>query len=144
MKMYFTNANQVDSGTYLDNVHRFRPIGFEEGASAGIDTQIGLPKPAHVDDSTNVTDYIWAELIAIEPPESWPEVDDDFPNKCLCTGTLIRELNSDKCHAAKETSNMWTSFSVWMRYAGRRMRDPPPTSQEGRNEFYRKFVQTDF
>ena len=47
VQFYLLDANQVDPGTYLDNVHRIQPMGFEEGASAGIDTQTGLPKPAN-------------------------------------------------------------------------------------------------
>ena len=39
---------------------------------------------------------------------------------------------------------MWTSFEVWMKYAGRRMQTPPANTQAGRDEFYRMFVQTDF
>ena len=145
VKLYLVDENQVDPGTYLDNVNRFRPIGVADNNSAGIDTQIGLPKPAFVDDSPNVNDYVWAEMMCIEsPPESWPAFDDDFPDEQMCVETLTQALSADGCHTAKETSNMWTAFHVWMKYAGRRMQDPPPTSQEGRDEFYRKFVRSSF
>ena len=84
-------------------------------------------------------------MIWIKSPfESWPAFDDDFPDEQMCVETLTQALSADGCHTAKETSNMWTAFHVWMKYAGRRMQDPPPTSQEGRDEFYRTFVQSSF
>ena len=62
----------------------------------------------------------------------------------MCVETLTQTLSADGCHTATDTSNMWTAFHVWMKYASRRMQDPPPATQDGRDEFYRTFVRSSF
>ena len=82
IKMYFTRGNEVDELTYLANIRRFQPMDVDEENSVGIDSQTGLPNPACPDDSPNVHDYVWVQLIAFESvPESWPEFNDDFPQR---------------------------------------------------------------
>ena len=126
VKLHMINENQVDPSEYLDNINRFRPIGLSARDSAGIDSFTSLPNPVLHDESPNVNDYVWGEIMwTAITPESWPEVDEDFTGEDLCVETINRALSADGCHAAKQTSNIWTSFHAWMKHASRRMKDPP-------------------
>ena len=132
VKFYLLNSNQVDPSEYLDNVNRFRPTELSDGDTAGIDSFTGLPKPVLIDESPNTGDYVWAEIMwMVLPPASWPEVDEDFSGEELCVETLNRALSADGCHTVNHTSNMWTSFHVMMKYAGRRMKKPSSANARG-------------
>ena len=69
-------------------------------------------------------------MFVVNPPASWPED--------------IQALSADGCHTATNTGEMWVSLHIYMKYACRRMENPPPTTQDGREEFYRKLVRSEF
>ena len=145
VKEKFLIRNQTPQEVYLENVSRCAPMRTTaDGAPEDIDAQTGLPRPARPDHSTNTVDYIWGQMMSLEAQKDWPEVCAQFPDECLLTETLTRIINSHQCHTAEETANMWVPMDTWIEYATRHMENPPPKTQEGRDWFYRQFVQTDF
>ena len=65
----FLHANKLPQERYMENIARFAPMKVDDGESEDIDDQTGLPRPARPDQSTNTADYIWRQMISLEPKE---------------------------------------------------------------------------